>query len=512
MTARLPHLVLALLAINLALRCAVAARLPVVYMEAYHWEWSRSLSLGYLDHPPLIAWLCRLSCTVFPDGSVWALRAVPLILGTGVFYLIHRVALQLFEDREVALRAVLIAMALAQLNVLGVLLLTDTALLFFGLIALSRFWTALHSEGIGPWAVFGVALGLTLLSKVMALLSIAGFASYLLASPTHRRWLRRPGPYVAAAIALAMYTPYLYWNVQHDGATFVMQLWTRHLNSFGFSLQKLGEVVFEQAASASFLLAVPLFGALFVRVESFPENWRAPLHLVKRHALIVLLFFVVAGAFTETHPQWTSLAYPPAAIALAALWTGSPRHGLSRPVRLLTHASLASVAVALVAVIIALPLFLSVDGERIGGSFGRGITKGQVRLFGWRELVPELEARLDALDEDPPALLFGFGYQETSMLSIQRPNEPAVVNIEAFTRPRSKPGDAQFHYLKTEELRGRSGLLVTTAGVVTREHLLRCFEDVVELDAITKRTGDVELERYRVFHVQRLTGLPRTPR
>ena len=43
----------------LAARALMAALVPLTADEAYYWLWSKHLDLGYLDHPPVIAWLIR---------------------------------------------------------------------------------------------------------------------------------------------------------------------------------------------------------------------------------------------------------------------------------------------------------------------------------------------------------------------------------------------------------------------------------------------------------------------
>src|ERR1700751_219090 len=37
--------------------------------EAYYWTWSKENLISYLDHPPMIAWLIRLSTSVFGDTN-----------------------------------------------------------------------------------------------------------------------------------------------------------------------------------------------------------------------------------------------------------------------------------------------------------------------------------------------------------------------------------------------------------------------------------------------------------
>ncbi|HKW51295.1 MAG TPA: hypothetical protein VJQ53_06115, partial [Candidatus Eisenbacteria bacterium] len=61
------------------LRLVIAAYTPVIDDEAYYWNWSRHLSLSYLDHPPLVAWLGALATS--GARAEWLLR-VPAMLAT----------------------------------------------------------------------------------------------------------------------------------------------------------------------------------------------------------------------------------------------------------------------------------------------------------------------------------------------------------------------------------------------------------------------------------------------
>jgi hypothetical protein len=65
--------------------------------------------------------------------------------------------------------------------------------------------------------------GLALFSKYSAALSIGGAFLYLLTNQSHRHWLRRPDPYIAAILALAVFSPVLVWNAMHGWASFAFQ-------------------------------------------------------------------------------------------------------------------------------------------------------------------------------------------------------------------------------------------------------------------------------------------------
>ena len=38
--------------------------------DAYHWTWTKNLSLSYFDHPGMIAWLEYLSTRIFGDTKL----------------------------------------------------------------------------------------------------------------------------------------------------------------------------------------------------------------------------------------------------------------------------------------------------------------------------------------------------------------------------------------------------------------------------------------------------------
>ncbi|HZR86994.1 MAG TPA: glycosyltransferase family 39 protein [Bradyrhizobium sp.] len=51
------------------LRCMFIVTIDLRVDEAYYWTWSKENVISYLDHPPLIAWLIRLSTSVFGDTN-----------------------------------------------------------------------------------------------------------------------------------------------------------------------------------------------------------------------------------------------------------------------------------------------------------------------------------------------------------------------------------------------------------------------------------------------------------
>ena len=61
------------------------------------------------------------------------------------------------------------------------------------------------------------------LSKYHAVLFVAGLLACLLSARDRRKILLHPAPWLGAAIALAIVTPVLVWNAEHNWASFLYQ-------------------------------------------------------------------------------------------------------------------------------------------------------------------------------------------------------------------------------------------------------------------------------------------------
>ena len=64
---------------NFISRSILAAAVPLSGDEAYFWEWSRHLALGYYSHPPITGWLIALITTILP-AEAYIVRLTGIIL------------------------------------------------------------------------------------------------------------------------------------------------------------------------------------------------------------------------------------------------------------------------------------------------------------------------------------------------------------------------------------------------------------------------------------------------
>ena len=488
---------------SIILRLLAAGTFPLFYKEAYFWEWSHFLSLGYLDHPPIVAWTIKAFTLWLPDHGLLTIRGGALLFGIASLALIYRIAWKLFGDPTVAARALSLALAIPLLHAVGTLMTPDAPLVFFHLLSLSLFVSALQNRRRRDWFLTGTAIGFALLSKLMALPSLVAFGVFLATSPNHRWWLKRKEPYLALATAIAVFFPFLLWNQEHDWASFRMQLWDRHLGKWGFGVGKTAEFCFEQLVDTLFL-SVPLFVCLVTSVKNLPVDWQTGYHLLRCQSFATLGFFFVAGMMTEAHPHWTVLAYPPAAIALAAWWSCQKHHPVARSLKWLAPLALVTVLVVISLVPLARPILMSIPTDGFGERWERKVSTARMRLFGWPDLIVQIEDRLRQVSDSSDkkdGVVFTYTYKQSSMVSFYR-RQGLTINLEAYLRRPKNVGDAAWYYLPTSLLQGMSGIFVTDGSGPGLPELRRLFRSVQPLPDIRKYAGNQLIGRYFIYRVE----------
>jgi dolichol-phosphate mannosyltransferase len=201
-----------IIAIGTAARAAVAARFPIHPDEAYYWLWAHHPALGYLDQPPMVAYLILLA-TRLGDAVIW-IRLPSLLLGAATSYALFLLGREMFDDR-----AGLVAAALFQIVPIlmfgGIMAVPDAPMYLAWVLALRFVWQALH-ERPQRWRAAGLAMGFGLLSKFYMAWLALGMLLYVVLDA--RSWLRRAQPYQGAIIALALVLPVAYWNLHHHWA------------------------------------------------------------------------------------------------------------------------------------------------------------------------------------------------------------------------------------------------------------------------------------------------------
>jgi len=298
----------------LAARVVMAALVPLTADEAYYWLWSKHLDWGYLDHPPLIAWLIRAGTMLLGD-SVLGVRASGILLSGLATWFVWEAARTLLKDQA---RAAAAALLFNLTLMIGVEMLaatpdmpsiaTSAALLF----CLAR----LQQSGNSKWWLWaGLAAGLSLLSKYSAFFLLAGAFLWLLLSPRARGWLRTPWPWSAALLALLIFLPNLIWQTNHDWETFAFQFgrivghqWTGH-----YLLEFLGA---QLGLASPFIFILGVAGLAKARPK---DDLFLPAMLIWPAAA----YFLIHALHDRVQGNWPGFLYPAFAILAVAQFGGT---------------------------------------------------------------------------------------------------------------------------------------------------------------------------------------------
>src|SRR6202167_4751267 len=151
----------------LAIQALAAGRLELTCDKAYYRLWSRFLSFGYLDHPPMVALVIRASTSLF-GGSELGVRALSLVVVGAMPALVAFIAWRLFGSAEKAALAALMWIGMPLVSIGAVFVTPDAPLVVFwtlGLASLVELWRTSKKR----WLIaLGLALGLGLQSKFTA--------------------------------------------------------------------------------------------------------------------------------------------------------------------------------------------------------------------------------------------------------------------------------------------------------------------------------------------------------
>jgi len=235
--ARARALAVGIIAYAFALRLVYLGSVELLPEEAYYWNYSRHLDIGYLDHPPMVAWLIKVGTAAFGQ-SQFGVRAGALCCGVITSVFTYRLTRNLF-DEATALAAVVLAQALPFFFLSGLLMTPDAPLTAAWAASLYYLERALVAGRSSAWWGVGFSLGLGAISKYSIGLLVPVALGFMSRDRESRRWWRRWEPYAAALLAFAIFSPVIVWNAQHEWASFAFQTSRRLAEAPRFALHKL---------------------------------------------------------------------------------------------------------------------------------------------------------------------------------------------------------------------------------------------------------------------------------
>jgi hypothetical protein len=428
-----------------------AASVGAAFDEPYYFQYIQHPALSYFDHPPMVALVGSVGLALARDSfSVFGLRVGFILLFAGSMWLLARLTARFFGPTA----GVLAALGLSASGYFGMAVATiaqpDGPLLFFWLLTLDRLAVALDEpDRLGRWMGVGVAWGGAILSKYHAILLPVGALVHMVLWPDARRCLRKPGPYVAAAIGLVLFAPVIAWNKAHGWASFLFQ-GGRASVSYQLRLDQLGATL---GAEALYLFPWFWIGMAFLLVQLIrrgPRTWDAHESFLVWQAVPALVLFHAIAAQRWIMPYWPLFGF----IALLPLWGRAWAEGLrTRPAGVRSLIIAAALFPVLLAALISVQPRFGLFEDSQGRLFGLIAPKHDPNAdrLCWEQVASELERR--GILNEPRTFLFTDSWERSAGLALATRGKIAVACYHLEARSYS-------FWSRPEDWVGRDGIFV----------------------------------------------------
>jgi len=289
----------------------LSAHLPPAEDELYYWAWSRQLQWSYYDHPPLVAYLIRISTGIFGQ-SLFGIRFFACLLSTLTLALMG----VLTSEKQI-----LGCLFFTPLFFIGSILMTpDIPLTFFWvcyalwMVNINHTLSQWHDDPITRvyrkmpvsllrWGMGGVLLGLGCLGKYTMLIALPCSLMAFVSKYRGKAWVT--GFVFHCLVGFAVCLPVLIFNIQHDFTPFRFQ-WAHAMGSFDFSLKRFFEFVGTQILLVG-ALPFLLLPSTLVKSRELCENPR--LQICFFFFLVPLLFFLLQATKSHVEANWPIVCY-----------------------------------------------------------------------------------------------------------------------------------------------------------------------------------------------------------
>jgi len=464
--------------------------------EAYHFLYAQHPSLSYYDHPPLMAWLETASLWLARAPMTnWGPRLAFIALFAGSSILLYRLTERAYGGR--AGLAAVIALNLTGYYGLAAatFILPDGPLLFFWLLTIDRLTIALDESrkpSLALWIAVGLAWGLALLSKYHAIFLPVGTLLYLGLTGRLRPVLARPGPYVAAALGILVFSPVLIWNAQHDWASFLFQ-GGRAVVGFRPRPELLAAALGAQAGYLFPWIWIPIV----IRLIRGLKNWQtisSSERFLLCQAVVPTVVFLVVATFRPVLPHWgligLATCFPILGRDLAMLAERSP----ARARRICAGACTAWLLIAAFAIGEARFGWLQQGPNSWGPLTDR--TDPTLDFYGWDQVASRLRT-LGLLDQPSTFVFTRYWYQSAQIARALGGDRPVVCYNADDPR-----GFA--YWSRPEDWLGKDGVLVRVGEPDGQErHFSRFFSSIQQVDDFWVERAGKPVRRIGIYRCRR---------
>jgi hypothetical protein len=405
--------IILLIIISSSVRIIIANSLELSNAEVYYWVYSLHLQWNYFDHPPIIAWLIRITTANLLLHNEFFVRFGAIIASAICTWLIFKIGTLIHNVQTGWIVALLYTSSIYCSIGAGTFILPDSPQMIFWLWSILVLIKILHSgiynqKSTLLWCMFGLTSGLCIMSKVPGIFLWFGIVLYALT--INRKWLKQPGIYLSVIITLIIISPIIIWNLQNHFITY--QSYSTRITLAGARInvsrfiKELFAVIIITNPVNFFLICSNLLLAFKGKIPADKKDIQ--LLLFCSLPLIVITLFI--SLLRETLPHWPGPAYSSLLIL--------PAIKLSSAIKDKRYVVPKSIKIAIIFMIMTavLEIFITnffpgnLSGQKKGLDLGSG--DPTLNMYGWKEAGK----KFDSL------------YRSDTAKGIMQPKSPIIVN------------------------------------------------------------------------------------
>jgi membrane-associated phospholipid phosphatase len=390
--------------------------------EAHYWEWSRHIDWSYYSKGPMIAYLISLGTSLFGD-TVFGVRICAVVLSAASSFLLYLMGRELYDEKTGFVSALLLQVV-PLYSVYGILFTIDSPFIFFWILSLYFFQKLLQRQPYGDhketfdyyWVLLGISVGAGLLTKYTMVFFFFSAFLFLLSSKSSRRHLAAPGPYVAAIVSLALFSPVILWNAANGWVTLKHTAGQAHVAA-GLRISAISffEFIGSQVGVVTPVLFVLICTALWKMRKSEKGAFLC------WFSMPILIFFLLKSLQGKVQANWALPGYATGFISFSAYYVRN----------LMTSKKSVKAWVISGILLSSLVTFFAHFPSALHLPQGKNPTS---RLVGWKELGQDATNIYREMKGPRQVFIFSDRYQVSSELAFYMEGHPTTYCVNLGRR------------------------------------------------------------------------------
>lgn len=293
---------------------------PIADIEAYYWDWSRSLSLSYYDHPGAVAWLCRLGIWITQDQNNLRFFVPIFSVISAIFLILSMNTILSFENKKANLKQVLYLEILCNIipvfSIQSFILMPDFSLLtclsivlFISLKIIKNIYFY-NKISIPLVVLLGIFSGVGFNSKyhMLPIISLMILSIIFLNKITYKQIFIFITSFSFSFLITSI--PTIYWNIENKFTSFFFQL-NHGFGTFDFNFKNPILYILESS-----LYITPILYFYGLKKTLFINKYYKNISFNDKLILIAIspvcglfIVFFIASFYDYVAPYWISPAF-----------------------------------------------------------------------------------------------------------------------------------------------------------------------------------------------------------